>query len=413
MNRITNLLTYIPTLPFPNFKWKWACYACTEGINDPVVLLGVLFRMAKLEGRYKYSSEEFASELIQLSEDLKNTDVNVDLEHRVGERNIIRNSGQYWKALNLIPAKKTRGIITLTPFGRKVANHEISQTEFSAETIRTFTLPNAAMDMTEQKQWNDAHLLLHPLKLILSIIHRLSLDDKSQAFISPQELTKVIIPLSGVVNQSLDTYVDCIKLYRENRLEIQLWPDCCPEANDSRMAREFLLFLSNYGYLIKHDSENKGQERYEFNFSIQNEILDILQSRHTISPEVISDTERQIVSNHNRKYRPNQAKFRKDVLEACHRCIISNVEMPEVLEAAHIKPYKYNGSDDASNGFAMRMDIHFLFDSGHLRISEHGEVLLSDKARWSYGATIPPKIILPDYVDKENLRWRWDNYNGV
>lgn len=51
MNKIDKLVNYIPTLPFPNFKWKWACYACTEGINDPVVLLGVLFRMAKLEGR--------------------------------------------------------------------------------------------------------------------------------------------------------------------------------------------------------------------------------------------------------------------------------------------------------------------------------------------------------------------------
>lgn len=45
-------------------------YAPTEGINDPVVLLGILFRMAKLEGRYKYSSDEFAREIIQLSRDL-------------------------------------------------------------------------------------------------------------------------------------------------------------------------------------------------------------------------------------------------------------------------------------------------------------------------------------------------------
>lgn len=103
----------IPKKPFADFKWKWASVQCTEGINDPVVLLGVLFRMAKLEGKYKYSSEQFGSELIGLSHDLQGTGVNVDLERRVGERNIIRNSGQYWKALNLIPAKSTRGLITL------------------------------------------------------------------------------------------------------------------------------------------------------------------------------------------------------------------------------------------------------------------------------------------------------------
>lgn len=77
----------------------------------------------------------------------------------------------------------------------------------------------------------------------------------------------------------------------------------------------------------------------------------------------------------------------------------------------------------------VRKDLPFLFefpdethsengcggkaDSGHLRISEDGDVFLSEKARWSYGASIPPKIILPDYVNRENLRWRWDNYNGA
>ena len=105
----------IPKKPFADFKWKWASVQCTEGINDPVVLLGVLFRMAKLEGKYKYSSEQFGSELIGLSHDLQGTGVNVDLERRVGERNIIRNSGQYWKALNLIPSKSTRGLRFLKP----------------------------------------------------------------------------------------------------------------------------------------------------------------------------------------------------------------------------------------------------------------------------------------------------------
>ena len=36
---------FIPTKPFDEFKWKWACLQCTEGLNDPVILLGVLFRM--------------------------------------------------------------------------------------------------------------------------------------------------------------------------------------------------------------------------------------------------------------------------------------------------------------------------------------------------------------------------------
>ena len=41
----------------------------------------------------------------------------------------------------------------------------------------------------------------------------------------------------------------------------------------------------------------------------------------------------------------------------------------EWLEAAHIKPFKYNGEDTIANGFAMRTDIHTLFViSAYLRL---------------------------------------------
>ncbi|MBO4822894.1 MAG: AlwI family type II restriction endonuclease [Prevotella sp.] len=403
---------YIPLLPFPGFKWKWACLQCTEGINDPVVLLGVLFRMAKLEGKYKYSSDEFASELISLSDDLIGSGVNVDLRGRTGERNIIRNSGQYWKALNLIPSQRTGGIITLTDFGRKVANHQISQTEFSAQTIVSFKLPNRAIQSeAECKLWENAGLEFYPLKLILGIVHELAEENEMSAYITTNELVKIIIPLSGTPNREIKSYVDYILKYRSKELNISSWPNCCPEANDFRIAREYLLFLSNYGYLFKSEAAKREEERYTYNFEIDTEIQEILKAKYSIiSTSLASDTERKIVYSQRR---PNQAKFRKAVLEVCKRCVVTNVEMPEVLEAAHIKPYKYKGEDTAANGFAMRMDIHYLFDSGHLRISVDGEVFLSDKARWSYGATIPPKIFIPDYVNREFIRWRWENYNGL
>lgn len=154
---------FVPTKPFPDFKWKWACLQCTEGINDPVVLLGVLFRMKKLEGRgLKYSSQEFADELVELSNDISDS-IGVDLARRTGERNIIRNSGQYWKAVGLIP-DDSRGYIRLTDFGRRVAEHDISQTEFSAITIQTFKLPNSHIQTpAECLNWES-----HSLIIILS-----------------------------------------------------------------------------------------------------------------------------------------------------------------------------------------------------------------------------------------------------
>ncbi len=118
-------LDFVPRKPFEGFKWKWACLQCTEGLNDPVVLLGVLFRMRKLERSgvaVKYNSQAFADELVSLSRDIKGRGIGVDLARRTGERNLIRNSGQYWRALGLIPKEAHGGIIELTDFGRKVAD---------------------------------------------------------------------------------------------------------------------------------------------------------------------------------------------------------------------------------------------------------------------------------------------------
>ena len=404
----------IPKKPFADFKWKWASVQCTEGINDPVVLLGILFRMAKLEGKYKYSSEQFGNELIGLSHDLQGTGVNVDLERRVGERNIIRNSGQYWKALNLIPAEKTGGIITLTDFGRKVANHEISQTEFSAQSIINFKLPNPSIQTEKEcTEWKKAGIELHPLKLILSIVRALGngTPTSSDAYITVEELIRIVIPLSGTQNRKVGSYVEYIRAFRDGELDLKDWVDCIHAANDERFAREYLLFLSYYGYLKKQDEVGtRMHEHYSYNFEIDAEIQEILSTQTTISNEVVSDTERKLVKG---QYRPNQARFRREVLAAYGRCVITNVEMPEVLEAAHIVPFKYHGEDTIANGFPMRMDIHYLFDAGHLRISVDGDVFLSDKARWSYGASIPPRIFIPDQINREFLKWRWDNYNGV
>jgi len=211
--------------------------------------------------------------------------------------------------------------------------------------------------------------------------------------------------------------------YRSGELTLDKWPNCCKEANDSRIAREYLLFLSNYGYLNKQDGHARADEKYQFNTLIESEIAEILDTPITDenlqkaledirSTDIASEVERKRVQGF-RTARPNQAAFRHNVLSACERCVITNVTMPEVLEAAHIKPFKYKGEDTVANGFAMRTDIHILFDAGHLRISPEGGIELSNRARLDYGATIPPRIVIPDFTNREFLRWRWDNYNGV
>jgi 23S rRNA pseudoU1915 N3-methylase RlmH len=413
---------YIPILPFSEFKWKWASLQCTESLNDPVILLGVLFRMRKLEERgLKYNSPEFAHELAELSNDVKDS-IGVNLAGRTGERNLIRNSGQYWRAAGLLEDGDKTGLIRLTDFGKRVADRDISQTEFAAITIQTFKLPNIKIQNADEcQQWLNHGLILYPLRLVLAISKELNAH--GEGFITTEELIKIVIPLSSNPNTAIEDYVRFILWYRAKEITLIGWPDCCHRNNDARIAREYLLFLSNYGYLLKKDGQNRMSEQYRYNSLLNAEISNILAEKTSDQSliqavtqirqkEIAAEIDKKRVEE-NTKERPNQAKFRKEVLQACERCIITNVTMPEVLEAAHIKPFKYHGEDTIANGFAMRMDIHLLFDSGHLRISDSGEINLSTRARMDYGAIIPPRIVLPDFTNREFLKWRWENYNGI
>lgn len=357
----------------------------------------------------------------ELSEDIKDS-VGVDLARRTGKRNLIRNSGQYWRALGLLADGGHSGRIQLTDFGQRVADHDISQTEFAAITIQTFKLPNPQIQTADEcRQWLDNGLVIYPLRILLSVARRLQ-EISGQGYITTEELIRIVIPLSGA-RAEIDDYVNFILWFRAGQITLIGWPNCVPMDNDPRIAREYLLFLSYYGYLNRSEGRTRMDEQYAYNAMLDTEIAAILAEpvkSETLQEaidqlrviNVAGEIERKRVEV-LRTMRPNQARFRKAVLEAYGRCVITNVTMPEVLEAAHIKPFKYKGEDTVANGFAMRMDIHLLFDAGHLRVSENGIVELSTRARMDYGATIPPSIVLPPHVNLEFLRWRWDNYNGV
>lgn len=192
---------------------------------------------------------------------------------------------------------------------------------------------------------------------MLSIIIELQKD--GNGYITPFELTKIIIPLSGCHAELID-YVNFINWYRAGEISIDSWPNCCIEANDFRIAREYLLFLANYGYVVYAEGKTREDEQYRFNPIIGDEIAEILSTPITDmslqkvleqirTTDIISEVERKRIQGY-RVSRPNQAKFRQEVLEACKRCVITNVTMPEVLEAAHIKPFKYKGEDILPKG---------------------------------------------------------------
>jgi predicted restriction endonuclease len=82
-----------------------------------------------------------------------------------------------------------------------------------------------------------------------------------------------------------------------------------------------------------------------------------------------------------------------------------------VLEAAHIIPVKYKGTDHFGNGFCLRADLHNLFDAKHLRIAPDSTIVLSEIASQSqHYRNLPRRIDIPNYVNREAIYWRWKYY---
>ena len=407
-----------PQKPFPSYKWRWAPFTPTESLNDPPIFLGILRVLGSNEG-HRFSSEEVYQGLRVVQEE---TESNVELA-RPRERNLFRNSGQYWRALGLLDDSVGRGEIRLTPFGRKLADGDLTQVEFATTVIKTLELPNRRIQ-SDVELWDQAGLRFKPFEIILDIISALQERlGTGQAFITPNELIRIIIPLAGDHGR-LEEYVEAIALYRAGELNISAWPDCAPEANDRRMAREFLLFLANYGFCETISAGANLDEQY-FLSSISAYEIDQLYDIPVADEE--TDLERieriirdsQIPASVERKRvarevlsRPYQREFRRNVLDAYRStCLITGVQHDTVLEAAHIRPVKYRGSDQIINGICMRVDIHRLFDANHLRIRPDGGIQLSEQARReeNYGF-LPSTIQIPHFVDTEQLSWRMRYY---
>lgn len=79
------------------------------------------------------------------------------------------------------------------------------------------------------------------------------------------------------------------------------------------------------------------------------------------SPLGIEDARKRVVASI--VTRRGQSLFRKKLLAAYgNSCVITACQQIEVLEAAHIHPYKGETTDVVSNGLLLRADLHTLFD---------------------------------------------------
>lgn len=79
--------------------------------------------------------------------------------------------------------------------------------------------------------------------------------------------------------------------------------------------------------------------------------------------------------------------FFKDCLfhEFDHQCCICKANLPQMLIASHIKPFRDCGylieAMDANNGLLLCRNHDFLFDQGYFSFDENGKILISDEIK--------------------------------
>ena len=299
----------------------------------------------------------------------------------------------------------------------------MTDSEFALTVVKTLTLPNPRIDSDEVcAQWQAANLTIKPLELMLSILGQLRQSaGEEQSYLSANELIQIVIPLAGVQTSVTDC-ADALLAHRAGNLSLANWPDCAPDANDKRMAHEFLLFLGYHGLCNANDEAST--TRYDAKFFLAAlEANDVAQLQQIAVPSAdavaaLRDVRKSqlpaMVEAGQRVtttvlVRPSQAKFRREVLDAYARtCLLTGEQMSEVLEAAHIIPKSDNGADTANNGLCLRSDIHRLYDAGHIRFEPNGQLHFSDAVASSVSyANLPKTIQIPAFVTPSAIEWRW------
>ena len=114
--------------------------------------------------------------------------------------------------------------------------------------------------------------------------------------------------------------------------------------------------------------------------------------------------------------RPGQQKFKFDCLKRySSKCAICDVTAPEMLDAAHLKSKKYNGSDDPRNGLILCANHHRAFDAKLFAIhpSDLG-ICLSHKYQGLEDLRI--QVLGISHLEKkpheDALRWVWKQFKA-
>ena len=259
---MTSTYTIPPQIPFPEFKWRWAVTTPSESINSEDILFGVLKILVKHNGK-RHATQEFKDDLLKLQNDT-NSSIDLAKIDRDLNKNIIENSGQYWKALGLLNSTND-GTISVTDLGLGIVNGSVSKEDYIKYLYDNFNLPNQNIESETVLQiYSNANIRVYPIKIIFQVLFSItkSIQSPSEWYLTPDELKDIIVPLSVYPELEYESYAEYILSYRNDKSLFTAWPNVTPGDNDFRMLKEYLIFLSNFGYIDLVELKDKSKRYY-------------------------------------------------------------------------------------------------------------------------------------------------------
>ncbi|MBA1291614.1 HNH endonuclease [Pseudomonas japonica] len=124
--------------------------------------------------------------------------------------------------------------------------------------------------------------------------------------------------------------------------------------------------------------------------------LALVEARRLVADELVapieSDEDARVRELRAVVVREGQGDFKDDLLKAYgEKCAMTDCEVVQILEAAHIKPYRGPETNRIDNGLLLRADIHTLFDKGLLWVDENFLIQISNRLHDSEYAILSKK----------------------
>ncbi len=131
----------------------------------------------------------------------------------------------------------------------------------------------------------------------------------------------------------------------------------------------------NTGYLFPLTDE---VSVYLLNLMDDENIDVIAKEEEDINMLSIPETEKARLVNS----RIGQGEFRQSLMDYWHsRCAVTGLEMPKMLIASHIKPWKVSNNRerlDGNNGLLLSPHYDYAFDQGYISFNSEGEIIFSE-----------------------------------